>query len=57
MSENDYLLTESLFNLSILTLVQVENIYRELKDILEIIIKKDIDILKKYMTKIHKNIQ
>lgn len=57
MCENDYLLSESFFNLSILTLLQVENIYRELKDILEIIIKKDIDILKKYLTKIRKNIQ
>jgi len=40
MSENDYLLPESLFNLSILTLVQVENIYRELKDILELLSKR-----------------
>ncbi|WP_394708078.1 hypothetical protein [uncultured Bacteroides sp.] len=55
MSEDGYLLLEILFNPR--TLAQVENIRRELKDILEIITNKDIDRLKKYMAKIHKNIQ
>lgn len=55
MSEDDYLLQEILFNPR--TPAQVENIRRELKEILEIITAKDADKLKKYLTKIRKNIQ
>ncbi|WP_321518448.1 prephenate dehydrogenase/arogenate dehydrogenase family protein [uncultured Bacteroides sp.] len=55
MSEDDYLLQEILFNPR--TPAQVENIRRELKEILEIITAKDADRLKKYLTKIRKNIQ
>jgi prephenate dehydrogenase len=55
MSEDDYLLQEILFNPR--TPAQVENIRRELKEILEIITNKDADRLKKYLTKIRKNIQ
>jgi prephenate dehydrogenase len=55
MSEDDYLLQEILFNPR--TPAQVENIRRELKEVLEIITNKDADRLKKYLTKIRKNIQ
>jgi len=55
MSEDDYLLQEILFNPR--TPAQVENIRRELKEILEIISAKDAERLKKYLTKIRKNIQ
>ena len=55
MSEDDYLLQEILFNPR--TPAQVENIRRELKEVLEIITNTDADRLKKYLTKIRKNIQ
>ncbi len=55
MNEDDYLLQEILFNPR--TPAQVENIRRELKTILEIISEKDAEGLKKYLTKIRKNIQ
>lgn len=55
MSEDNYLLQEILFNPR--TPAQVENIRRELKEVLEIITNKDADRLKKYLTKIRKNIQ
>jgi prephenate dehydrogenase len=55
MSEDDYLLQEILFNPR--TPAQVENIRRELKNVLEIISNKDAEAMKKYLTKIRENIK
>ena len=55
LGEDDYLLQEILFNPN--TPSQVDNIRRELKNLLEIIDKKDADEMKKYLKKIRKNIQ
>ncbi len=55
LNEDDYLLQEILFNPR--TPAQVENIRRELKNLLEIIRDKDAEGMKKYLTKIHRNLQ
>lgn len=54
MNEDDYLLQEILFNP--LTMPQVENIRRELKELLQILGDKDADGFKQYLTKIRKNV-
>ena len=54
MGEDDYLLQEILFNPR--TMPQVENIRKELKDLLQIINDKDADGFKKYLTKIRSNV-
>lgn len=54
LNEDDYLLQEILFNPR--TPAQVENIRTELKLLLEIIKNKDAGEMKKYLTKIRKNI-
>lgn len=50
LNEDDYLLQEILFNP--LTMPQVENIRRELKELLQILNDKDSDGFKRYLTKI-----
>ena len=55
LGEDDYLLQEILFNPN--TPSQVDNIRRELKNLLEIIDKKDAEGMKKYLKKIRENIQ
>lgn len=55
LGEDDYLLQEILFNPN--TPSQVDNIRRELKNLLEIIDKKDAESMKKYLKKIRENIQ
>jgi len=55
MNEDDYLLQEILFNPR--TPGQVENIRRELKELLEIISEKDAGRMKNYLTKIRENIK
>ncbi len=55
LSEDDYLLQEILFNPN--TPSQVDNIRRELKNLLEIIDKKDAESMKKYLKKIRENIK
>ena len=55
LGEDDYLLQEILFNPN--TPSQVDNIRRELKNLLEIIDKKDAESMKKYLKKIRNNIQ
>ncbi|MDR1004655.1 MAG: prephenate dehydrogenase/arogenate dehydrogenase family protein [Prevotellaceae bacterium] len=55
LSEDDYLLQEILFNPR--TPSQVENIRRELKQLLEIISDKDADGMKRYLTKIREKIK
>ena len=55
LSEDDYLLQEILFNPK--TGPQVENIRRELKELLEIINNKDADGMKAYLSKIRSNIK
>ena len=54
MNEDDYLLQEILFNPR--TMPQVENIRRELKELLQILGEKDADGFKQYLTKIRKNV-
>jgi len=54
LNEDDYLLQEILFNP--LTMPQVENIRRELKELLQILGDKDADGFKKYLTKIRSNV-
>ena len=54
MGEDDYLLQEILFNPR--TMPQVENIRKELKDLLQIINDKDAEGFKKYLTKIRGNV-
>ncbi len=55
LNEDDYLLQEILFNPR--TPAQVANIRTELKNLLEIIEKKDADGMKQYLTKIRENIK
>lgn len=55
LSEDDFLLTEILFNPY--TPEQVNKIRKELKDLLEIIEKKDTDAMLTYLTKVRKNIK
>ena len=55
LGEDDYLLQEILFNPN--TPSQVDNIRRELKNLLEIIDKKDAESMKKYLKKIRNNNQ
>src|SRR5574344_2141046 len=55
LSEDDYLLQEILFNPK--TGEQVENIRKELKELLCIINDKDAEGMKAFLTKIRKNIQ
>ena len=54
LNEDDYLLQEILFNP--LTMPQVENIRRELKELLQILNDKDADGFKRYLTKIRGNV-
>jgi len=54
MNEDDYLLQEILFNPR--TMPQVENIRRELKELLQILGDKDADGFKQYLTKIRKHV-
>ena len=55
LGEDDYLLQEILFNPR--TPAQVENIRRELKNLLEIISNKDGEEMKKFLKKIRENIK
>lgn len=55
LSEDDYLLTEILFNPY--TPSQVEGIRKELKNLLEIIEHKDASAMKDFLTKVRKNIE
>jgi len=55
LSEDDYLLTEILFNPN--TTQQVENIRAELKILLDIIETKDSDRMQEYLKKVRKNIE
>jgi len=55
LSEDDYLLQEILFNPY--THDQVAEIRTELKELLEIIDKKDADGMKKYLAKIRRNVE
>ncbi len=55
LGEDDYLLQEILFNPR--TPAQVENIRRELKNLLEIITNKDGDEMKAFLKKIRENIK
>ncbi len=54
LNEDDYLLQEILFNP--LTMPQVENIRRELKELLQILNDKNADGFKRYLTKIRGNV-
>ena len=54
-SEDDYLLTEILFNP--FTSGQVENIRKELKDLLALIDSKDTVKLQEYLKRLRKNIE
>ena len=55
LSEDDYLLQEILFNPR--TPGQVENIRRELKELLQIIEEHDAEGMKAYLTKIRSKIE
>jgi prephenate dehydrogenase len=55
LSEDDYLLTEILFNPR--TPKQIERIQEELKQLQNIIKDKDSKAMKEYLTKIRKNIE
>ena len=55
LSEDDFLLTEILFNPY--TTQQVEQIRKKLKELLEIIDKKDSDGMKNFLTDVRKNIE
>lgn len=55
LSEDDYLLTEILFNPY--TPSQLEGIRKELKHLLEMIEKKDSVAMKEFLTKVRKNIE
>ena len=55
LSEDDYLLTEILFNPR--TPKQIERIQEELNTLLDIIKNKDADGIKAFLTKIRKNIE
>ena len=54
LNEDDYLLQEILFNPR--TQHQVENIRKELKELLGIIEQKDEEGMKRYLEKIRKNV-
>jgi len=54
LSEDDYLLTEILFNPN--TPKQLENIRAELKTLLDIIEEKDTDRMQAFLKKVRKNI-
>ena len=54
LSEDDYLLTEILFNPH--TIGQVEQIRKELKNLIELISKRDSDGLKQFLTKVRGNL-
>jgi prephenate dehydrogenase len=55
LSEDDYLLTEILFNPY--TVGQVEQIRKELKDLLELIKKHDTEGLQHFLTRVRKNLE
>mgnify|MGYP003505712230 FL=1 len=55
LSEDDYLLTEILFNPR--TPKQIERIQEELNTLLDIIKNRDTDGIKAFLTKIRKNIE
>ena len=55
LSEDDYLLTEILFNPH--TSGQVEKIREKLKELLKIINEKDSDGMKEFLTQVRKNIE
>jgi prephenate dehydrogenase len=55
LSEDDFLLTEILFNP--FTVGQIENIRTELKNLLAIVEEKDTEKMKKFLTKVRKNIE
>ncbi len=55
LSEDDYLLQEILFNPY--TSGQVAKIRTELKELLDIIDRKDADAMKAYLTKIRENVK
>ena len=55
LSEDDYLLTEILFNPR--TPKQIERIQEELNTLLDIIKNRDTDGIKTFLTKIRKNIE
>ena len=55
LSEDDFLLTEILFNPY--TIEQVESIREKLKELLEIIEKKDSEGMKRFLTDVRKNIE
>lgn len=54
LSEDDYLLTEILFNPY--TIGQVEQIRKELKDLIELISKRDSEGMKQFLAKVRKNL-
>jgi prephenate dehydrogenase len=55
MSEDDYLLTEILFNPR--TPLQIERIQRELADLQDMIRRKDTEAMKTYLAKLRKKIE
>ncbi len=55
LSEDDYLLTEILFNPY--TVGQVEMIRKELKDLLELINARDTDGLLTFINRVRKNVE
>ncbi len=55
LSEDDYLLTEILFNPH--TIDQVEQIRKELKSLIELIDKRDSDGMQKFLKKVRKNLE
>lgn len=55
LSEDDYLLTEILFNPH--TPAQVQLIQEQLSELLNIINKKDSESMKKYLTKVRNNLK
>jgi prephenate dehydrogenase len=55
LSEDDFLLTEILFNPY--TTQQVEQIRKKLKELIEIIDKKDSESMKSFLTDVRKNIE
>ncbi|TCO07647.1 prephenate dehydrogenase [Natronoflexus pectinivorans] len=55
LSEDDYLLTEILFNPY--TISQVEQIRKELKELLELIGKRDSEGMQKFLGKVRKNLE
>ena len=55
LSEDDYLLTEILFNPN--TPQQVRQIQEQLSVLLDIVEQKDTDRMKEYLTRVRKNIE